>query len=142
MYRNSLYLVIAALPGSPGMAGTPDTAGEESINALWLPERRAFIRCHDFPGEGPPPVLPHGLGSASSVDFHALVRSPAFMRRLFLDMPIPRSFIYGELSLPDPDMGGLQAGSVGIFIVPKAGHGMMDDNPEGFADALRCSFDR
>ncbi len=61
-------------------------------------------------------------------------------RQLFLSMKIPRSFIYGELSLPDPDRNSLRAGGIDILIVPKAGHAMMHDNPEGFGLALQQSF--
>ena len=61
-------------------------------------------------------------------------------RELFLSMKIPRAFIYGEHSLGDPDLDTLRAGGVDIFNIPKAGHGMMDDNPEGFGLALARSF--
>jgi len=61
-------------------------------------------------------------------------------RELFLSMKIPREFIYGEYSLPDPNMGQLSSGGIKILIVPKAGHAMMHDNPDGFALALLQSF--
>ncbi len=57
-------------------------------------------------------------------------------RELFLAMKIPRAFIVGERSLPDPQVEGLAQAGVEILVVPEAGHGMMDDNPPGFAAAL------
>jgi pimeloyl-ACP methyl ester carboxylesterase len=59
---------------------------------------------------------------------------------LFMSMKIPRAFIYGEYSLPDPNMDKLSSGGIKILIVPKSGHGMMHDNPDGFALALLQSF--
>jgi pimeloyl-ACP methyl ester carboxylesterase len=62
-------------------------------------------------------------------------------RQLFLSMKIPRAYIFSGQSAGDPDVENLRAGGIRVLIVPKAGHGMMDDNPEGFASALRSSFD-
>ena len=61
-------------------------------------------------------------------------------RQLFLSMTIPRSFIFGELSLPDPDLDNLRFGHINVLVVPRAGHAMMHDNPEGFGLALLQSF--
>lgn len=61
-------------------------------------------------------------------------------RELFLSMKIPRAFIVGEYSLPDPDVDLLHAAGINVLIVPKAGHAMMHDNPDGFALALLQSF--
>jgi pimeloyl-ACP methyl ester carboxylesterase len=63
----------------------------------------------------------------------------------FLALPIPRSFIYGEKTLPKtadevgPDTplpADLQAKGVATEIVPNAGHGQMFDNPDGFVKIL------
>jgi pimeloyl-ACP methyl ester carboxylesterase len=61
-------------------------------------------------------------------------------RELFLSMRIPRAFIFGQNSLPDPDVEGLKSQGIQVLIVPNAGHGMMHDNPEGFGQALMQSF--
>jgi len=61
-------------------------------------------------------------------------------RQIFLSITIPRSFIFGEHSLPDPDVDNLQKSNISVFIVPRAGHGMMDENPEGFERALLEAF--
>jgi len=61
-------------------------------------------------------------------------------RELFLAMRIPRAFIFGEKSLPDPDVEHLSKVGIRTLIVPKAGHAMMDDNPDGFAAALIEAF--
>ncbi len=59
------------------------------------------------------------------------------MREQFLQLPMPRSFLFGEHSLPDPDTERLPAQGIPVLIVPDAGHGMMWDNPVGFATILK-----
>lgn len=63
----------------------------------------------------------------------------------FLALPMPRTFIYGEKTLPaGPDEVGadtplpadLHAKGVTTEIVPNAGHGQMFDNPDGFVEIL------
>lgn len=92
-------------------------------------------------------------GSAGAVSYHATVRACASrslhrsavglvrgtrptMRERFLNLDIPRAFIFGQRSLPDPDLAFLEQRGVRVFVVPDAGHAMMDDNPEGFARAV------
>ncbi len=63
----------------------------------------------------------------------------------FLALPIPKTFIYGEKTLPatpeaigpdtpSPDL--LKSRGVNIGVVPNAGHGQMFDNLDGFVDIL------
>ncbi|MEV4941362.1 alpha/beta fold hydrolase [Streptomyces zaomyceticus] len=49
---------------------------------------------------------------------------------------VPRTFLVGELSLPDPDAEKAAAFGVPVVVIPRAGHNLMLDNPDGFADAL------
>lgn len=61
----------------------------------------------------------------------------------FLAMKLPRAFIYGARSLEGPSRGDLpdpaRLARHGVvpLVVPDAGHGMMEDNPDGFVDAVR-----
>ncbi|MFD9030719.1 alpha/beta fold hydrolase [Streptomyces sp. NPDC059567] len=48
----------------------------------------------------------------------------------------PRAFLVGEYSLPDADTERMRALGVPVFEVPKAGHNLMLDNADGFAEAL------
>ncbi|WP_137991543.1 alpha/beta fold hydrolase [Streptomyces vilmorinianum] len=48
----------------------------------------------------------------------------------------PRAFLVGEYSLPDADAERIRALGVPVFEVPRAGHNLMLDNPEGFTEAL------
>ncbi|MER5967071.1 alpha/beta hydrolase [Streptomyces sp. NPDC002057] len=48
----------------------------------------------------------------------------------------PRAFLVGESSLPDADAEKVAAFGVPVIEVPRAGHNLMLDNPEGFALAL------
>jgi pimeloyl-ACP methyl ester carboxylesterase len=68
------------------------------------------------------------------------------MRARYNELPLPRAYIYGERSvprdrasvLPDaPDPKELGEHGIRVFIVPRAGHFMMFDNPAGFAQALK-----
>jgi pimeloyl-ACP methyl ester carboxylesterase len=68
------------------------------------------------------------------------------MRARYNELPMPRSYIYGQRSvprdrasvLPDaPDPKELAEHGIRVFIVPRAGHFMMFDNPAGFAQALK-----
>jgi len=68
------------------------------------------------------------------------------MRARYNELPMPRAYIYGERSvprdrasvLPDaPDPKELVEHGIRVFIVPRAGHFMMFDNPAGFAQALK-----
>lgn len=56
-------------------------------------------------------------------------------------LPIPRTYLFGSRSLEeyegDREMyTRLEAHGIRVDVVPDAGHGMMIDNPIGFADAL------
>lgn len=62
------------------------------------------------------------------------------MRQRLYDLTIPRTYIFGEHSLPDPNADTLPAYGVRTLVVADAGHGMMLDNPKGTADALQIAL--
>ena len=75
---------------------------------------------------------------------HALHRSavslvqgsqPSWRDQLY-QLTMPRAFIFGEYSLPDPDSEILPAHGIKVAIVSRAGHGMVWENPDGFAEAI------
>jgi pimeloyl-ACP methyl ester carboxylesterase len=84
------------------------------------------------------------LGSFQISAPHALYRSSVSlvkgtrptMRENLLRLEIPRAYIFGERSLPDPDAERLPAYGVQVLIVPNAGHGMMNENPGGVAETI------
>jgi pimeloyl-ACP methyl ester carboxylesterase len=59
-------------------------------------------------------------------------------------MTIPRAYIFGEQSLPDPwarDLwDALASEGIQVLSVPNAGHGMAWDNPSGVAEALNTAL--
>jgi len=57
-------------------------------------------------------------------------------RERFYGMRMPRTFIFGEQTLPDPDEQLLREKDIDVLIVPGAGHDMMGGNPDGFACAI------
>ena len=79
---------------------------------------------------------------------HALYRSSVglvrgtqpTMRERLLQMDIPRAYIFGEKSLPDPDWDKLGSQGVQVLVVANAGHGMAWDNPSGVAEALHTAM--
>ena len=62
-------------------------------------------------------------------------REPSYRDR-FYRMRMPRTFIFGEQTLPDPDEQLLREKGIDVQIVPSAGHDMMGGNPDGFASAI------
>jgi pimeloyl-ACP methyl ester carboxylesterase len=57
-------------------------------------------------------------------------------RDILYQLTIPRTYLFGEYSLPDADSTLLPAHGIQVAIVPQAGHGMMWENPPGFAASI------
>ncbi|MCD2462338.1 alpha/beta hydrolase [Streptomyces sp. MBT42] len=55
---------------------------------------------------------------------------------LLAGLAIPRTYLVGELSLPDPDAEKAAGFGLPVVGIPGAGHNLMLDNPDGFARAL------
>ncbi|MBA3833479.1 MAG: alpha/beta hydrolase [Chthoniobacterales bacterium] len=53
---------------------------------------------------------------------------------------IPRTIIFGERSLPNPDATGLAKVGISIISVPNAGHSLMWENPSGLASAIDAAL--
>lgn len=62
-------------------------------------------------------------------------------REILYKASCPKTYIFGEQSLPDPDQEVLTANHVHIEIVANAGHSMAWENPEGLAQAIKNSID-
>lgn len=61
-------------------------------------------------------------------------------RNILYSLECPRTFIFGENSLPDPDRQILAEHGVTIEIVGHAGHSMAWENPKGLAEAIGRSI--
>lgn len=61
---------------------------------------------------------------------------PSWREELYA-MTMPRTVVFGERSLPDPDTERVSANGVKVGIVENAGHSMAWENPEGLASAIR-----
>lgn len=57
-------------------------------------------------------------------------------RSILYSLECPRTFIFGEKSLPNPNVEVLLEQGVHIEIVKNAGHSMAWENPEGLASAI------
>ncbi len=58
-------------------------------------------------------------------------------REILYSLKCPKTFIYGEKSLPDPDMQILIENNIHIEIIQNAGHSMAWENPRGLAVAIK-----
>lgn len=61
---------------------------------------------------------------------------PSWRDQLY-NLEIEKTFIFGENSLPDPDLEELKKHNIQIEIVKNAGHSMAWENPEGLAKAIK-----
>ncbi len=61
--------------------------------------------------------------------------SPSWRQR-FYALPVPKAFVFGVHSLPDPDTDILAAQGIDIALVEDAGHSMAWENPQGLAKVL------
>ena len=57
-------------------------------------------------------------------------------REILETLTIPRTFIRGELGEVLRDPAGLEGAGVRVVTIPRAGHVMMDDDPQAFVEAL------
>lgn len=62
------------------------------------------------------------------------------MRERLLGLAVPRAVIRGEASGPDRRRDELVGAGVRMLVVPRAGHGMMWENPGGFVAAVRTAL--
>ncbi|MFC0602461.1 alpha/beta fold hydrolase [Streptomyces palmae] len=58
------------------------------------------------------------------------------MRQMLLALPMPRTFVQGELSGPPAGRAELEEAGVRVVTVPGAGHNVMFDNPDRYAEAI------
>jgi pimeloyl-ACP methyl ester carboxylesterase len=92
--------------------------------------------------------MPTMLQSASPTAMYRTARSlvelsSPTIRELLLSLDLPRFFLVGQWTLEadeKPRSGeagdGLEGSAIRVVVVPQAGHQMMFDNPEGFAQAV------
>lgn len=84
------------------------------------------------------------VGYLQTAEPHALHRGcvslvqgaqPSWRDQLY-QLTIPRAYVFGEYSLPDADFEILPTHGIKVAIVSQAGHGMVWENPIGFAEAI------
>nr|WP_286169180.1 alpha/beta hydrolase [Actinospica acidiphila] len=76
-----------------------------------------------------------GLEALHRSAVHLVRGTTPTMRKLLLDLPVPRTFLYPEPDGPFPGTEELEAAGVRVVAVPDCGHCIMLDNPEAFAHA-------
>jgi pimeloyl-ACP methyl ester carboxylesterase len=57
-------------------------------------------------------------------------------RKLLMSLPIPRTFLVGARSQPLSQRSELEAAGVRVVTIPDAGHNIMLDNPQAFAEQV------
>jgi pimeloyl-ACP methyl ester carboxylesterase len=80
-------------------------------------------------------AAPHALHRSATSLIAERVRS---YREILRSLPSPRAYLYGARSTGD--LAGLAESGVAIHRIADAGHGMMEDNPQGFAEAVARSL--
>lgn len=58
------------------------------------------------------------------------------MRERLVHFSVPKAYVFGAHNLPDPDQERLAKDNVTVLVVPQAGHAMMEENPDGFAQVV------
>jgi pimeloyl-ACP methyl ester carboxylesterase len=58
------------------------------------------------------------------------------MRQNLYRLALPRACVFGQRNLPDPDETILPQKGVDILVIPGAGHAMMEDKPDAFAEII------
>ena len=61
-------------------------------------------------------------------------------REQLYQLEMPATVLFGEFSLPEPDVAVLPQHGVQTAIVPQAGHSMMWENPTGVAAAINAAL--
>jgi len=61
--------------------------------------------------------------------------SPSWRQQLY-DLPMPRTYIFGELSLPSDDEAVLREHGIRVEVIPYAGHSMALENPKSLAETI------
>lgn len=61
--------------------------------------------------------------------------TPSWRQQLY-DLKKPKAYLFGELSLPSPDVEALRANGVRVEIIPNAGHSMALENPAALAETI------
>lgn len=62
------------------------------------------------------------------------------LRETLHSLDIPRAFLIGERSLPDPATEELPKHGIDVHVIPAAGHDMTFDNPSAVAQAIQSSL--
>lgn len=90
---------------------------------------------------GESPIWAASAGRASPLALHrgatSLVEGsdPTWRAQLYA-LPMPKTLIFGEATLPDPDWERLPRDGVSVDMVTNAGHSMAWENPAGVAAAI------
>lgn len=86
-----------------------------------------------------------GLSNSSPTAIHrnavSLIKGqiPSW-RQIYYSLNIPKTYIYGSQSLPDPDYNELVKNNIHVAVVDNAGHSMAWENPKGLASVIEMSM--
>ncbi|MCK5828544.1 alpha/beta hydrolase [Candidatus Bipolaricaulota bacterium] len=103
-----------------------DSAYDQFIEDMWTAGARDYA--HSVRAADPRAI--HRSAVSLIAD-----RSPTY-RECLASLPMPKAYLFGSESLPDPDVAALANAGIHVAVVPNSGHDMMGDNPEGFADTV------
>jgi pimeloyl-ACP methyl ester carboxylesterase len=140
--------VVSGLVMAEGVVGPEGDRRYEGITEEQFVERDfvELLAAHEREGEANPGGLRAAhLGMTRLLEPHATYREAFGMdtetdpplRSLLAGLPIPRWYLWGELSDPEPEFER-EIVSMGVHwkVVPATGHAMGLQNPHGFAEAV------
>jgi len=84
----------------------------------------------------------HSLRAASPQAIHRsavslIANRTKTYRQCLLELSMPKAYVFGSETLPDPDETSLREAGIHVAIVPESGHDMMADNAHGFCETIR-----
>lgn len=80
--------------------------------------------------------------AAYGLSISAIIGQTPTWRDILYSLTCPRTYIFGERSLPDPDQVLLAEQGLSIEIVENAGHSMAWENPQGLAKTIWNGLNR
>ncbi len=132
--------------GGGGLSSNIASKTESDFIALEYQQLLSNLRSAALAGEFTPSIALGIWQVASPLAFHrsavSLVKgTQPIMWEQLIKLPIPRTYIFGSRSLEeyeeDKEMyKRLETHGIQVAVVPDAGHGMMAENPVGFASVI------
>ncbi len=125
---------IAPRPGAGGSSGIAAYTEEEFLAGGWE-EVRDRVGAHWWST-----MRLAGREALHRSAVHLVRGTDPSLRRLLMELSVPRTYLLPEADGPLPGAEELAAAGVAVIPVPDCGHNIMLDNPQGFAEATAAAL--